>query len=617
MKEYKDSLPQQTIGRIRAILAERGILTMEQHTSHSLFYSCRIVLANRELEKLNIGTNGKGESFEYSLASGYAEFMERLQNHVLLNKKRYACRDFIRTFPEESAYVKKLKEKSLIFDWVYGEDEEVWEIKKVLEHSESELCALYALADKRELESFFIKDLKLEKTLMLPFYSVSGGGKKYIPIDLCLAMTATNGMAAGNSAKEALLQGFCEIFERYALRRIYYEHLSLPTIPLAFFARSPMYQNIGYLKENFGYEVIIKDCSLGLGLPVVGVLIMDRRRQVYNFKLGADFVLERALKRCLSELQQGSSEFRWLDYKFIDLDDFSALGISDMRKHNYCKIFTQGTGYWPSSILLDPGACDFVPYDKGYGLSNEKDMKICYDLIRRLGYDIYIRDNSTLGFPSYYIIVPGMSNVWPDKNEYALYSPALKDLNLLNRIPEITPVEARKLASALDENYAEIKYHGFNYTTSFFYNVNFDLLNLDLELFLFMIFYFIEEYKNASKYLRLFLKGKDRGRFAYYYAIEDYVKLKYLHAKAPEEVGAVLSTLYGTALAEEVQADFSSDSIFSGYDFPNCFHCDTCKVSDCCRYFDMLALEKNLMQKCNMEELERVFSACGSEIIDS
>lgn len=617
MKTYKDSLPQQTISRIRAILADIGILTMEQHTTHSLFYSCRIVVANRDLDKLNLGTNGKGESLEYSMASGYAEFMERLQNHVLFNKKRYACREFVDTFPEESAYVKKLKEKNLVFDWIYGEDEAEWEIKKVLEYSENELCALYNITDKQELEDFFIQELKLEKTLMLPFYSVLAGEEKYIPVDLCLSMTATNGMCAGNTAKEALLQGFCEIFERYALRRICYERLTPPSIPREIFAGSSIYQNIHSLEENFGYEFIIKDCSLGLSLPVVGVLILDRKRQRYNFKLGSDFVLERALKRCLLELQQGSSEFRWLNYKFIDWDDFSTLPLQDMPKHNYCKIFTQGVGYWPSSILSDKNTYDFVPYDHAYGLSNEKDLVICCDLIKNLGYDIYIRDNSVLGFPSYYMVVPGMSNVWPDKKESDLYSPSIKQLNLLNRIPELSPAEARTLAWALDENYAEIKYHGFNYTANYFYTVDFDLLHLDLELFLFMIFYFIGEYKNASKYLSLFLKDKDRGMFSYYYAVGDYVKLKYLHNKTAQEVKSVLSTLYGTALAAEILSDFASANIFGGYDFPTCFHCDTCKVSDSCRFFDILAIEKKLSWKGKTEDLRLVFSSCGSKSVES
>lgn len=33
----------------------------------------------------NIGTNGKGRSYDFSLASGYAEFMERFQNRLVFD----------------------------------------------------------------------------------------------------------------------------------------------------------------------------------------------------------------------------------------------------------------------------------------------------------------------------------------------------------------------------------------------------------------------------------------------------------------------------------------------------------------------------------------------------
>jgi len=38
-------------------------------------------------------------------------------------------------------------------------------------------------------------------------------------------------MSAGNSSKEAVLQGVCEIFERYAASQIYCNQQAPPTIP--------------------------------------------------------------------------------------------------------------------------------------------------------------------------------------------------------------------------------------------------------------------------------------------------------------------------------------------------------------------------------------------------
>lgn len=88
MKKYKAFQPETTIANIRTILHDLDLLLHESHISHRNFYSCRVILGNKGLLPLNIGTNGKGRSFEYSLASGYAEFMERLQNQLLLNSKK-------------------------------------------------------------------------------------------------------------------------------------------------------------------------------------------------------------------------------------------------------------------------------------------------------------------------------------------------------------------------------------------------------------------------------------------------------------------------------------------------------------------------------------------------
>ena len=113
MKKYKDCSPLETIDRVRNLLYNVGILTKESHQTNGITYSCRISIAQDNLDLLDIGTNGKGRSFEYSLASGYAEFMERLQNHVLLNGKDYATLDFVSKIPDDSAYLKKLIDNTL------------------------------------------------------------------------------------------------------------------------------------------------------------------------------------------------------------------------------------------------------------------------------------------------------------------------------------------------------------------------------------------------------------------------------------------------------------------------------------------------------------------------
>jgi Uncharacterized conserved protein len=89
-KEYKARAPEQTVSIIREILKNNGISIDEQLTNEKSVgvYSCRLTVTNEGLSELNIGTNGKGMTEEYSLASGYAEFMERLQNEWLIDTSR-------------------------------------------------------------------------------------------------------------------------------------------------------------------------------------------------------------------------------------------------------------------------------------------------------------------------------------------------------------------------------------------------------------------------------------------------------------------------------------------------------------------------------------------------
>ena len=78
--KHKDRDPQGTVDGIVAMLEQAGLDTEMRWTSHPFEGLCsnRVTIA-----ETNIGTNGKGTSEQYCLASGYAEFMERLQNNIL------------------------------------------------------------------------------------------------------------------------------------------------------------------------------------------------------------------------------------------------------------------------------------------------------------------------------------------------------------------------------------------------------------------------------------------------------------------------------------------------------------------------------------------------------
>ena len=76
---YKDDKPEQTVDKIKSILNNLGIETVEDFKRHkeNEVASVRITIKGSN----DTGTNGKGTTEEKALASGYAEFMERLQTN--------------------------------------------------------------------------------------------------------------------------------------------------------------------------------------------------------------------------------------------------------------------------------------------------------------------------------------------------------------------------------------------------------------------------------------------------------------------------------------------------------------------------------------------------------
>lgn len=596
MKNYKDCSPIETIIKIRTILNQLGILLKEDNDSNDTFPSCRIVIGNNGVGPLNIGSNGKGITYEYSLASAYAEFMERLQNRMYFKKKKYATNFFIDSLPSDSLYVSKLKQNGLNFEFVYDLEEENWDVDKVVTENNKILSDILNIENKVEIKRFIKEELNYEKLLMIPFYSINRQEEKLLPIELIFAGCGSTGMCAGNSFHEAMLQGLCEIFERFAGRKMYFESITPPTIPLETFNHTTIHDKIEKLIEDTGYKVIIKDCSLGLGLPVLGVLIIDQQKQKYNFNLGADFVPEIALERCLTEIHQGVNDVAWLPLVLTD----SSMHKSELTKMEYIyfngdKIFVNSSGFWPIELFSSRNSYEFTGFNLEFGESNEKDLNFGIKLVNDFGFEIFIRDNSITGFPSYYVFVPGMSQFPQITNHYTLISSSFSKINLINKINLLNDQEVLELASALDENYNIIKFIAHDYTSAYLYNTDKDLIDLDIELLLFMLYYKSKQTVNAKKYLDIYLKDKDILSHSYYFAISDFIHLYYVVSNDIDVVRNILSLKYGNEEAEEVISDLKNPSdVLSYYNFPSCFNCETCKVSKTCHLIDVYKMEKEL-----------------------
>lgn len=596
-KEYKETTPENTINIIRSILNDLDLLLLDSNANRDNIFACRVILGNHNLAKLGIGMNGKGSTFEYALASGYAEFMEKIQNRFLCDYMHsyYGTKEFVNTLPSNSKYKEKLHQENIVLEFRYDEREEYWPLEKVLTSFGNELMLLYHANNIEELKSILIDVIKIEENhiLMIPCFSQKDNNEIFIPIDLILHAIGSNGMTAGNSEKEALLHGFCEIFERYALKNIYYKELTPPTIPIEEFSETPVYEKIKYLIEKKGYEIIIKDCSLGKGLPVYGTIIIDKQNHLYNFKLGSDFVPYIAVDRCLNEVYQSTKGFIGLPINFACNNNKKNEISQEVIDSNYHKILESSSGIWPLSILSPIPSYEYTGENPNWGLSNDDDLKYCFNIIKQLGFNIYIRNNSITGFPTYYIIIPGMNQVlfsrkaYEEKFKYGILRYMKSYPQLVNMSPDDAKNLAKGIESRLEGGYTIDITHDY-----FLFNTDECILNLNINIFLCLLFYFAEDYVNAKKHIDTYIKHKS-VKNQYLTAFSDYIQFAKIEKIPLNDVKFIMSQIHGKKLASEVISDLSSpQKILQYYDLPTCFKCESCKIEKNCQYFKILKIEK-------------------------
>lgn len=375
-KPYKADTPTGTVNRIRNIIATHVLPVKEKSLGDGRdFFSCRIYLSHGE--DSSIGTNGKGMNQEYALASGYAEFMERFQNRVIVYPNPANINSSCRFFPDEKAYE-------------LNHDDAIAAIKKYV---------------PRVLSSTGLCSATLEG-VSLPFYHVNSGKVQEVPYSLIRWINGSNGMCAGNIREEALVQGFCEVFERYCIQEMYKRKIVPPEVPRSVFDGTKVIERLEDLRNVYGMDYSIKDYSLGEGFPVIGLLLYNKDKSKYILHLGADLNPEIALERCFTEIFQGYTADTLTFENDVNacerLDAFNEFKRSLMygRERQHDNFFTG----LPSYSYLGHTT---IPVGKNFC---EDLHNICQWLIKK-GYDIYIRDNSFLGFPALHLVVPGLSEI--------------------------------------------------------------------------------------------------------------------------------------------------------------------------------------------------------------
>lgn len=406
-KQYKNCAPQDTISTITNILKNKlgiGIYERTFEERNGLFHSCRIILDNGSwLRSANIGTNGKGMTEEYSRASAHGELMERIQNGTLLRILHFGSRQFLEKNKEKyPVFYEQTMQNDAVLPYLYTHDEIVTENNQRLKKSiDKYVCSannqrLYELT--KDTEHYYI-----------PYYNVIEDKVASIPYDIIFNSISTNGLCAGNTAKEALIEGLSEVLERYVIRKIYYDNLSLPRIPRAYFYGNEIMTRIEKLEKQEKYTIDIVDCSLGVGIPAVGVIVITEDKSEYQFHMGVDPSPITALERSLTELFQGRNEIRFKQFDHVLQERLNS--DFDLKEREMHKTNSSSIGNFPLAFFSKTPSYQFTGFNEEMGRSDDSDLILLVDLVKNMGFRLYVRDNSFLGFPAYSIYIPGMSEI--------------------------------------------------------------------------------------------------------------------------------------------------------------------------------------------------------------
>lgn len=564
MKKYKASTPEVTIGRIKNILDGLHIPFKEMAKGDGeLFCSYRLCITNNE--DIDIGTNGKGMTPAYAQASAYAEMMERLQNRVLI-------------YPNPANHNK---------DYTFFPDEN----RQVL--MKDEISNMVKKYTPRAMPKMGIT---IEKTdcAFLDFYHVNKNSLETVPYSFVRWVNGSNGMCAGNIPEEALIQGFNEIFERYCLQEIYLRKITPPSIPESEFDDTIILSSLCRMRSEYGMDFCIKDCSLGEGFPVIGLLVYNKDKSKYIMQLGADLSPEVALERCFTEIFQGhTANDLAFDNKF---DDNAQLELFNEFKRS----LVYGRGRMPAEFFYNYPTYTYNPLNRiPSGRDFSEDLRNITRWLMEQDFQIYVRDNSFLGFPTFHIFIPGMSDI---SCEFCNLNDRILEMNATDQ--KISPIY--RLPLIKEENDFQLaidilEKKNDDVITLFPHNSN-KANNVNRLLILMLLYFRIGNDRQAAYYLERYITKKNANGHQvapYYHCILALLQGNSVPDNLTEKIE------WKTAIALMKHREYALNTC----DLPTCYDCNQCPMTQGCRYELLCKVEektKIAMESCccNQENLK-------------
>ncbi len=571
ISHFKDNEPKETIKRIREILWNLDCKVLEElHDDNKGIFSAHI-----RIDDTGIYSNGKGVTPELALASGYGELMERLQN--LLN------------FRIPSVFHKEVKNNKL----TVVPDEIIKDIRTISIDNKW----LKTLFDEKKQRRILrlLRTYSSDKVVMIPFREYGKKDIIEIPYVLQDVIYGSNGMAAGNTEDEAAVQGLCEIFERHVTKKLVKVeqlHGRFREITASISEKYPWANEAINTINEAGYDLHVLDLSEIENTPVVAGIFIDKETSRYSVNIASHPALNIAIERTITEALQGRK-----------LSEMT--GMTDISKHqealpesaNLNNIFATGEGIYPFKTFDFIKSEPSVNWNRNYNTSREM-KEACIELIYELGYKLYYRDMSYLGFPSYHFIVPGMSEITLSSQEVEDFFEINMISDELQNIEGITKEKAKKIIKFLKNRSSIYRLSLYDILQTPTPSDKPDVLkDITLELLMMMLCAFCEDYEDGAIYAERYVEYLSGEKAAssiikYYSTILSIFRMKSKHCK-DDEIVRILSVFSDEEYAKEVLDNVSPKHVFDYFPRITCPDCLRCSVRENCLHEG----EKNLYLK--------------------
>ena len=426
---------EESIAKMKAVLANVGCETTLSHERHPLEHCYSVNLVSVEAPG-HIYSNGKGIVSDASIASALGEYIERLQTNTYFIDFHLPNRN---QYPDEVAFA---------FGGAYLNDE-----LRLVYDPDGELTGEDLVDYNSDYE---------DKIVALPFTKRSNGETVYFPVNILSNLYVSNGLATGNTPREAQVQALSEIFERYSKIEIIKNGYALPRYPdeiIESFDR--LYSDVSALRKA-GYIVEVLDASLGGKYPVTAISLINPENSSLFVSFGAHPILEVSLERTMAELMQGR-ELENLDA--FEVPTFDMERVSDGS--NIEAHFVDSNGVLGFGFLSSAKSFDYASW-RYRGEGRDAEYSYLTDILDNMGKEMFLREYNYLGFYSCQMIVPGVSEVYPVEDLiYNNRNTGKWIRNMVLHFEEYDPQEILDTINSLDDSINVENYIGVIFENSF------------------------------------------------------------------------------------------------------------------------------------------------------